>query len=266
MTFRLLSFLLLMLGFTLPATAQSFDQVAQADILPGWRNPDGTHVAAIQITLNPGWHTYWRAPGDAGIPPQIRWDGSRNLSAIEVNWPTPEVFLQGGLRSIGYEDKLILPVRITPKSPAKTVRLKAVLDVGVCRDICVPMKFKVKAELPVDGKRDARIAAALVDRPLHRDEAGVRGATCKLSPTQDGLKLTARVDMPSAGGSEVAVIETDNPHVWVAEGSTRRQGSALITETELVHVDGTAFILDRSAIRITVLGTRHAVDIQGCTG
>lgn len=266
MTFKSLLFACLTALLPVAAAAQSFDQVVQADILPGWRNSDGSHTAAIRIRLNPGWKTYWRAPGDAGIPPRITWQGSRNLGGLDVSWPTPTVFSQNGMRSIGYDQDLILPVRIMPKSQSKTVRLRAVLDIGVCRDICVPQQLTVKAELPPKGKRDARIAAAIADRPLSRSEAGVGTVTCRLSPTADGMQLTARIAMPSAGGQEVAVIETDNPEIWVAEGQTNRQGGTLLTQTELMHVDGKPFILDRSGLRFTVLGTKHAVDITGCTG
>ncbi|MGX9351314.1 protein-disulfide reductase DsbD domain-containing protein [Shimia sp. W99] len=264
---KLLSITCLLLGLaTFPVHAQSYDGVVRAEILPGWRNSDGSHTAAIRISLNPGWKTYWRAPGDAGIPPRFDWGGSRNLRGLDITWPTPHVFQQNGMRSIGYKQELVLPVRITPKSADKPIRLKAHLDIGVCRDICVPQQITVKAELPPGGKRDARIAAALADRPLSGSEAGLRTVTCRLSPTRDGLKLTARIDMPSAGGTEVAVIETVDPEIWIAEGTAQRQGGTLVTETEMMHVEGKPFILDRSTLRFTVLGARHAVDIRGCAG
>lgn len=258
----------LMAPTLLPATAsaQSFDQVVQAEVLPGWRDSEGNHLAAVKITLNPGWKTYWRAPGDAGIPPQITWSGSRNMGSVALEWPTPEVFNQNGMRSIGYSDALVLPVRIAPKDAGKPVRLKATLDIGVCRDICVPQRLKVKAELPPSGARDAEITAALVDQPLTAHEAGVGKVICKLSPTANGVALKATIHMPSAGGSEVAVVETADPHVWVAEGTTKRLGGALVTETEMMHVDATSFMVNRANLRFTVLGAKHAVDIIGCSG
>ncbi|WP_412555530.1 protein-disulfide reductase DsbD domain-containing protein [Shimia sp. MIT1388] len=248
------------------ASAQSFDQVVQAEVLPGWRDAEGNHMAAVKITLNPGWKTYWRAPGDAGIPPQITWHGSRNMGSVALEWPTPEVFNQNGMRSIGYSDELVLPVRVAPKDAAKPVRLKATLDIGVCRDICVPQRLKVKAELPPSGARDAEITAALVDQPLTAREAGVGKVTCKLSPTSNGVALKATIHMPSAGGAEVAVVETADPHVWVAEGTTKRQGGTLVTETEMMHVDASSFMVNRADLRFTVLGANHAVDIIGCSG
>lgn len=250
----------------LPAIGQSFDRVAQAEILPGWQEQDGSRIAAIRITLNPGWKTYWRAPGDAGIPPRFDWRGSSNVGNVAITWPTPEVLSQNGLQSIGYTEELILPVRITPKNENKQIRLKAVMEIGVCRDICVPQRLRVKAKLPMDkGERDPRIAAAIASRPLSESEAGVKKATCRITPTSDGLSVLARLHLPSAGGAEVAVIETDNPQIWVSEAQTHREGGVLVAESELMHVDGESFIVNRSALRFTVLGKSHAVDIHGCS-
>ena len=169
MTRKTLASLCLALTMALPASAQSYDRVVQAEVLPGWRMEDGHHMAAIRITLNPGWKTYWRAPGDAGIPPRFDWRGSGNLRNVDITWPTPEVFDQNGMRSIGYAQEVILPLRITPKRAGKPVKFKAHLNIGVCRDICVPQDIKVTASLPPDvTKRDPRIAAAMAERPLDR--------------------------------------------------------------------------------------------------
>ncbi|WP_132861945.1 protein-disulfide reductase DsbD domain-containing protein [Shimia isoporae] len=251
---------------TSAALAQSYDRVVQAEVLPGWRNADGSHTAALRITLNPGWKTYWRAPGDAGIPPRITWRGSRNLGTVDLTWPTPEVFDQNGMRSIGYSNEVVLPVQIAPQSSDKPMTVKAQLEIGVCRDICVPQTLKVKAELPPLGERDARIAAAMIDQPVSASEANVGSVSCKVAPTQDGLRLTATIAMPHMGGNEIAVIEAGDPYIWIAEGTTTRQGNTLIAETEMMHVEEIPFMLDRSAVRITVLGSKRAVDIQGCSG
>ena len=63
------------------------EQPAHADLLTGWRLEDGRHAAAIRIRLDPGWKTYWRAPGDGGIPPSFDWQGARNLAGWSVHWP-----------------------------------------------------------------------------------------------------------------------------------------------------------------------------------
>lgn len=248
-----------------PASANPLADVVKAQILPGWRAADGTHVAAVQITLDQGWKTYWRAPGDAGIPPQFDWRDSRNLSGVTITWPTPGLIDQGGMTAIGYADTLILPLTLQPDRSGRDITLSGVVDMGVCRDVCVPVRMTLSANLPrATTKPDPRIAAAMAARPLSADEAGVTGVTCAVSEADQGLHLRAEVTMPSAGGREYAVIETGNPMLWVARPDTTRSGNRLIVETDLMHVDGRAFAFDRAGVRITVLGARHAVDIQGC--
>ena len=72
-------------------------------------------------------------------------------------------------------------------------------------------------------------------------------------------------DKQIAGGEEVAVIEPGNPKLYAGETTTRREGGLLVAETEFLPADGNAYAIDRSQLRITVLGQNHAVDIQGCS-
>lgn len=246
-----------------PVRAEWPRDVVSLEVLPGWRLENGHHMAALRLTLAPGWKTYWRAPGDAGIPPLFDWSGSENLAAAEVRWPVPEVWDQNGMRSIGYHDQVVLPVQLASVSPAAPIRLAGVIDLGVCEEICVPARLAFEAVLPADGRRDPRIVAALVDRPLTAAEGGVTARSCRIAPGADGLTVTARVEMPSAGGREAMVIETADPTVWVSEPRVTRQGDVLMAEARMVPaVPGTA--IDRSGLRLTVLGERHAVDIPGC--
>lgn len=257
------------LALTVPLSARAdatSGAIAEADILPGWRAPDGTHIAALRIRLQDGWKTYWRAPGDAGIPPRLDWGYSGNLAGARITWPTPVVFDQNGMRSIGYKNEVILPLAITPKREGRAVKLRGALDIGVCKDICVPQHLKVRATLPADvTTRDARIAAALAERPFSAGEAGVQTMRCRIAPTPKGLSLSLEIDMPSSGAPEVAVVETGLSGVWVAEAKTRRSGGTLFAETRMQHVAGEPFMLDRSALRVTVIGRKHAVDIRGCS-
>lgn len=248
-----------------PALSQDFAGLAKVDVLPGWRTAEGTHMAAIRVVLAPGWKTYWRAPGDAGIPAQFDWGGSDNLNAVALHWPVPSVFYQNGLTSVGYHDQLILPIELTPRSADGAISLAARIDLGVCEDICVPVSVQVSALLPAAPTRsDARIRAALADRPMTAQEAGVTAVECSVTPNSRGLALTAAVQMPAMGGDEFTVIELPNATVWVSEAKTQRSGNMLSATADIVAARGTALTLDRSRLRITVLGARGAVDIVGC--
>ncbi|MCZ4352199.1 protein-disulfide reductase DsbD family protein [Roseovarius aestuarii] len=253
-------------SFVAPAVAQSAGDVMQARILPGWRMKDGTHMAGVELRMVPGWKTYWRAPGDAGIPPTFDWRNSVNLVGAQIAWPVPKRIDQGGMTTIGYSDVVVLPLRLTPDRAGRDIRLRGTLDMGVCKDICIPVTFNVDAALPSSAtKRDPRIAAALANRPDTAREAGVGRVVCTVHPAQDGgLKLRAEVTLPHRGADEMVVVETSNPAIWVAPTRTTRQGGRLIAQTDLVHVEGRAFALDRSGLRLTVLSSQGAVDIQGC--
>ncbi|WP_170402861.1 protein-disulfide reductase DsbD domain-containing protein [Ruegeria arenilitoris] len=252
-------------ALTSPAQAQDVDGVVQLDVLDGGRTANGTYLGALRLTLKDGWKTYWRAPGDAGIPPQFDWRGSRNVGDVAITWPAPEVFVQNGLQSIGYANQLVLPVEITPKDSTKPVRLRGDMDLGVCKDVCIPERLDFDHTLNADADRNPAIAAALAQRPYSAKEARVTAASCQLTPTSDGMQIEARVKMPSAGGREVAVIEPGNPALWASQPETTRQGDTLVATSEVISASGGPFALDRSEIRITVLGANHAVDIRGCS-
>src|SRR5262249_47360799 len=71
--------------------------------------------AGIEIKLDPGWRTYWRDPGDSGAPPIFDFSGSENVKSVNVLWPAPEKFPDGaGGHSIGYRDRVVLPVHVVP--------------------------------------------------------------------------------------------------------------------------------------------------------
>lgn len=261
--------LLLALGLILSATlapSKEPGSVARLDILPGYRDADGRHIAGLHIQMEPGWKTYWRVPGEGGIPPRFDWSRSRNLAGAAVSWPVPEVFYDYGLRSIGYSGGVVLPVVIQPDASGKHVDFRARIEIGVCKDVCVPVTLTAKANLPATGgQSDPRLTAAINSRPTAPRAAGVRRVDCRIEPIEDGLKLTATMTMPRRKGGEEAVIELADPAVWVSTPSVTRKNTHLIATSELVAPSGQPFSLDRSDIRITILSPGEAVDIRGCS-
>lgn len=260
---KLASFLVAALMAPLPAFAMD---VIKGEILQGWVLPDGNRVAAIRMTMKPGWKTYWRAPGDMGIPPQFDWSGSKNLSAVAVEWPAPTVFREPNLTTIGYKDQVILPLVISLPKRGAPVLLETRIDMGVCSDVCVPAELHLKGLIDTTATRAVpAIAASLAQRPFSAKEGGVTHAACTLSLKKGDLELEATVTMPHAGGQEMVVIETGQPDIWVSEADTTRQGNKLVSKVDMVHSNGGPIALNRSQLRITVLGSKHAVDIIGCT-
>jgi len=248
-----------------PALAGPPEDVIALEVLPGWRTAQGTHMAGLRLTLAPGWKTYWRAPGDAGIPPLFAWAESQNIGGAQLHWPSPEVSYPNGMTTIGYSGQVVIPIEFTPAEPGGEIRLSGTVELGVCEDICIPVTLDFDATLPAVGDRDASIVAALVDRPLTAEEAGVSVARCRFAPSGDGLAVTAELQMPPDGGSEVVVIEPGLPGIWVSEAATRWQDGWLMAEVRMIAADGGPVAIDRDGLRITVIGATGAVDILGCT-
>lgn len=255
--------LLLALAAT-SATATTQDDVLSAVLRPGWQMDSGAHMAAMDLTLAPGWKTYWRSPGDAGIPPSFDWSGSTNLKSVRIHWPAPSVFDTNGMQTIGYHDQLLLPVEVTAIDPALPVKLAVKVDLGVCDKICLPANLALDANLLPPGAVDEGIQTALGKRAASAGEAGVTQVYCTVDPIADGLRVTARMRLPDPGSPEVVAFETADPAVWVAEAVTQREGGELVTMTELVPPDGAPFALDRSGVVITVLSQGGAVEVRGC--
>lgn len=247
-----------------PALATTQEDVLQGQLRPGWKMENGGHMAAVELMLAPGWKTYWRSPGDAGIPPSFDWSGSENVKSVRLHWPAPVVFHTNGMQTIGYHDSLILPVEITPENPSEPIRLRVRMELGVCDEICLPAALDLATDLAAPGAPDASIKAALAQRAATAQEAGVTGVSCSIDPIKDGLRLTARLGLPDPGLPEVVAFETADRTVWVAEAVTERQGGELVAMTELVPPNGAPFALDRSKVTMTILAATGAVEVKGC--
>jgi suppressor for copper-sensitivity B len=110
---------------------------------------DLTVALGLEIHLQPGWKTYWRAPGDAGLAPQIDWSGSDGLATASIAWPAPLRFSQFGLETFGYQDEVVLPITIHRSDANHPLLVHAGVDLLVCHDLCVPAHFDLTLSLPL---------------------------------------------------------------------------------------------------------------------
>jgi DsbC/DsbD-like thiol-disulfide interchange protein len=144
----------------------------------------GLGLAGVRISLAPQWKTYWRMPGDSGIPPRFDWSGSVNLMKAEVLYPVPTRFRDASGETIGYHDEIVFPVAIEAENKAQTSILKLNLAFAVCRDICIPamadpiLDLSVASTSPLVGKWKARVPVVLENGPVRK--ASARMANGKL--------------------------------------------------------------------------------------
>jgi DsbC/DsbD-like thiol-disulfide interchange protein len=120
-------------------------------------------LGGIGFRLQPGWKTYWRMPGDSGVPPRFDFSKSENVEAVTVLWPAPTKFDDGaGGHSLGYHDQIVLPLRIVAKAADKPVTLRADINYAVCEKLCIPVEASI--ELPFTSTastEDSALLAAL---------------------------------------------------------------------------------------------------------
>ncbi len=245
------------------AQGQSLDDVANIAFLPGWRMSSDTHIGAIRIDLAAGWKTYWRAPGDGGVPTVLSLRDSAGVVGASLHWPIPEVFYINGLQSIGYGGQVILPV-IFDLSQSGAIDMQGQLDFGICQDVCMPVSVNITATLPSQGRENAAIMRALSDRPMTATQAGATAPRCQFRPIDDGMQMALDLTMPALGGRETVVVEHQNPEIWISTAQTTRAGGVITSVVDLVPPSAGPFALGRSDLTITVIGAGRAVEFQGC--
>ena len=132
--------------------------------------PGTRFQVALRLQLAPGWHTYWRNPGDAGTPPTITLHLPRDVSAGPVDWPAPIRLQQGDLVSYAYTGDVVLPVTVTPGPSHKALDIRANATWLVCKDICIPeqanLSVHVPAGTPAPSAQAPLLAQAILAGPI----------------------------------------------------------------------------------------------------
>ncbi len=242
------------------------DNLVRAEILPGWQTGAGTRMAALRLVLAPGWKTYWRSPGEAGIPPSFDWSSSSNLGSVALHWPRPQVFDLSGFRTLAYPDELVLPIEVTGSDPGQPVHLAVTVDLGVCEEICVPATIQVSADLAGAGARDPAISAALASAPRDGAALGLPAAQCRAEPIRDGMRLTATLPVRASGPADFAAVELADRSVWVSLGETRAAGETTVQVADLVPGSARPFALNRADVRLTLFSGDDVIEFNGCRG
>lgn len=220
--------------------------------------------AALQISLAEGFKTYWRNPGDSGIPPHFDWSQSENVAKVTVHWPVPERFEDGGGYSIGYKHELILPLRIDRIDPAKPIRLVLSLDYAVCGVMCIPAKGQAQLDLPAET---ASPYAALIGKTRELVPVPVRlgdvhkGLKVIGLSWQTGAKPMLRVEIEGAAGigPDLFVEGPDGSYFALPRLETGQNGRVLLfsdLEQRPTHDH------ERWPLRLTVKAGQQAIDLM----
>lgn len=171
-------------------------------LLAGSRS-GGVLLGGIAIQLEPGWKTYWRNPGDSGVPPRFDFSKSDNVEAVTILWPAPMKFDDGaGGFSLGYKKQVVLPLRIVAKSADKPVTLRAAITYAVCDKLCIPVEATSELTFSsVASTEDGGLATALDAVPKPANIGDPNPLTIR-DVKRDGDKKVL-VDVGAPEGTEV---------------------------------------------------------------
>jgi DsbC/DsbD-like thiol-disulfide interchange protein len=221
--------------------------------------------AGVEIRLKSGWHTYWRYPGDAGVPPRFDFTGSQNVKAVDVLWPAPQPIPEHDLVTIGYTGDVILPLAVVPENSAKPVKLRLKLDYAVCEALCVPAEAKAELELTAGpSSQDAALTAAEARVPKKTVLGEGSALAIKSVRREDGAgRHRVIVDVAAPVGARVALFAEGPTPDWALPVPKAVDGAPSGSQRFAFALDGAppGATYDGAAIALTATAGSIAIEV-----
>ena len=235
---------------------------ARIRLLVAGTDASGRLDGGIEISLDPGWHTYWRSPGDSGIAPLFDFSASHNLGPVEVAFPMPERVDDGYSVTNIYKGNILLPISAKLSDAGAGADLSLKLDIGVCADVCVPDHFEAALSVK-PGESDAEVGKALAAARQHLPGAPEPGAFAVTAAARQGgtdkrPTFDIAATLPVVSGAEVFV---EGPSDWypgtptlvASEGSKVTYRVTFDRLTSKVPISGTK-------LRVTIASGGRAIE------
>lgn len=182
---------------------QDNDRVAVRIISATQNVAEDTLTLGLDVQLKGNWHSYWRSPGQSGLPPQIDWQGSQNVQSIDILYPWPERKTILGIENFLYEKAVVYPLMLQVNNSAEPVQLHLKLALLTCAEICVPNDFVFQLTLPAGPPAESAHAPTL------------KNALARVPPTENNtaidLDITRASLSPSLPGLVLAVAGKNIP-------------------------------------------------------
>jgi suppressor for copper-sensitivity B len=224
--------------------------------------------AGLQIRLEPHWKTYWRSPGDAGLPPVLDWTGSENLGTATLAYPAPHRFQLFGLETYGYETEVVFPLTLPALQPGQAQHLELAATVLVCSDICIPANFHFALDLPAGPATPDPEAANLIDRfdnavPGDGSAAGLTIGT--VSATDKGLQVEATAREPFAA-PDIFVEGAPGDAFAAPRITTSDGGRTLVAQIDRVQAGDPPADLAGSPVTLTLVDGPRSIEAKPTIG
>lgn len=263
MSFRIAaSVLFLILSFfpgfaqPLPASPAAQGFHSSVRLLSGGKHGE-IWLAGIEIALDQGFKTYWRNPGESGLPPSFDWSRSENVGHVEVRWPAPKRLEDAAGVSYVYGPRVVLPLVVKPAAPGKPVKLALTIDYGICKDICIPAHADLSLSLSQDGPDRAAIEQAMARVP-QAQPLGAHGdlAVVAVRP-QGGDRPGLSVAVRAPAGTK-PVLFAEAPENWYVSTSQADADNRFTVTVEDKPKDAT----DSVPLVLTLVAGDKAIETQ----
>jgi DsbC/DsbD-like thiol-disulfide interchange protein len=221
-------------------------------------------LGGIAIQLQPGWKTYWRTPGDSGVPPRFDFSKSDNVEAVTVLWPAPTKFDDGaGGASLGYKQQVVLPLRIVAKNADRPVTLRADINYAVCDKLCIPVDAKAElAFASVASTEDSNLSDALNSVPKPANVGDPNPLTIR-DVKRDG-KVNVLVDVTAPSGKDVSLFVEGPTPEWALPVPKLIEGAPSGVKRFVFELDGLppGASADGAALKFTLVGGDRAYEFN----
>lgn len=235
-------------------SAQGFH--SQVRLLSGGRQGDHW-LAGIEISLDPGFKTYWRNPGDSGLPPSFDWSASENVESVEVRWPAPTRHEDAAGIAYVYNGEAILPVLVKPKAADKPITLALTVDYGICKEICIPAHADLNLQLADSGPERPVLEKAMAKVP-RKQALGDSGDLAVLSvqpKAGNGPALSVAIRAPLG---TTPVLFAEAPENWYVSTSPAEEAGRFTLTIEEKPKDAAGPV----PVTLTLVAGDKAVETQ----
>ncbi len=203
------AFLFLLATLLTAAAAHAAHTQAQLLLSAVTARPGDTIWAGVDLKMEPGWHTYWKNPGEAGQATEIKWQLPPGVSAGEIQWPLPEKIPPAEVTTFGYQDEVVLLVPLTLASnlPAGPLNLAAKVSWLECKESCIPASTNVQATIAVGNPIQRPGGGQPVDFFIEKTIACWKTKI----PQTNHFDLHAWWETPAKGDTRPLIIGNDQP-------------------------------------------------------
>ena len=229
---------------------------------------DSTYQYSLFIELKKNWKTYWKYPGNSGFTPKFELISSKNLKDFSVSWPAPGVFYEGETKIYGFQEKLHLPITVYPKHPGNDIHFVLRLEIGFCKDICIPETVYLKSvnARPASEVQNEELLSYIRRVPIELENSE-NYVSCKVEKDKGKLDLIAKFNANFFKGKKHikdAIFNYRGEEIWFSNKNQKSEKGIQIFSMTLNHIAEKSILLNKSKIEVTILTQDNGFILDGC--